>query len=196
MMYDIEILPIYNFFKAEAGELKYLYTNLMFPNVEESEYFLSEISDKYAEITGYGEHQNYLYERSKLSELRCRCTTITNALECLKYKDSDTMVQFLEKKGFNIDIENKQASIDEAFNQLEGLIGLYNMRCSEMTNEGEQTESISRMNELVSYVENNLPFTIDVEKTPILKLAYHIRKIKDNERRAIKSTSRTGNKES
>lgn len=194
MIYNYDLLPIYNYFKAIEGDLKYLTTDNTEIEDNIATDLLLTINEKFSEITEDKTATKELTKRLQLLKMNHKYITCLCALERFSVTQNDDMLNVIQSNGFIIDKDNLAYSIQDVFDKLQSLKSLYNVNLEEYESKQVEPEKMD-MYTIVSDVEagltqmNKLDIKINVQTTTIIQLAYYIKRVKEHGKR-IKNTNR------
>lgn len=189
MMYEYELLPTFNYFQAIDGKYKMLTTDNS--EIEEpiAKAYLTDISDMFQDIVDNGSTAKLL-EKKQLVKMRVKYETCQFALEMIALYDNEELIKILALNGFVFDKENKENSLNDINEQLQGLLSLYQNRLENYEKKQNDSGEKPNMFKLVTDIELSLKVQINVQTMPILQLAQYINTIKENGKRT-KNTDRT-----
>ena len=189
MMYEYELLPTFNYFQAIDGKYKMLTTDNL--EIEEpiAKAYLTDISDMFQDIVDNGSTAKLL-EKKQLVKMRVKYETCQFALEMIALYDNEELIKILALNGFMFDKENKENSLNDINEQLQGLLSLYQNRLENYEKKQNDSGEKPNMFKLVTDIELSLKVQINVQTMPILQLAQYINTIKENGKRT-KNTDRT-----
>ena len=189
MMYEYELLPTFNYFQAIDGKYKMLTTDNL--EIEEpiAKTYLTAISDMFQDIVDNGSTAKLL-EKKQLVKMRVKYETCQFALEMIALYDNEELIKILALNGFIFDKDNKENSLNDINEQLQGLLSLYQNRLENYEKKQDDSGEKPNMFKLVTDIELSLKVQINVQTMPILQLAQYINTIKENGKRT-KNTDRT-----
>ena len=189
MMYEYELLPTFNYFQAIDGKYKMLTTDNL--EIEEpiAKAYLTDISDMFQDIVDNGSTAKLL-EKKQLVKMRVKYETCQFALEMIALYDNEELIKILALNGFVFDKDNKENSLNDINEQLQGLLSLYQNRLENYEKKQNDSGEKPNMFKLVTDIELSLKVQINVQTMPILQLAQYINTIKENGKRT-KNTDRT-----
>ena len=189
MMYEYELLPTFNYFQAIDGKYKMLTTDNS--EIEEpiAKAYLADISDMFQDIVDNGSTAKLL-EKKQLVKMRVKYETCQFALEMIALYDNEELIKILALNGFVFDKDNKENSLNDINEQLQGLLSLYQNKLESYEKKQNDSGEKPNMFKLVTDIELSLKVQINVQTMPILQLAQYINTIKENGKRT-KNTDRT-----
>lgn len=188
MMYEYELLPTFNYFQAIDGRYKYLTTDNLEIEEQIAKTYLTDISDMFQDIVDNGSTAKLL-EKKQLVKMRVKYETCQFALEMIALYDNEELIKILSLNGFIFDKDNKENSLNDINEQLQGLLSLYQNRLENYEKKQNESGEKPNMFKLVTDIELSLKVQINVQTMPILQLAQYINTIKENGKRT-KNTDR------
>lgn len=180
MIYDIETLSIYNFFKISAtGDLSYLHDDGKV-SIESEDKWL-EIVDKFNEITENTNHKNYLIDRIELISLTTRYDILCSCINSLIYIYDKDLINILVEMGYKFDENNAEASFDHLTTQSRVLLKKIQVKKNEFKR--KYFDDKPEKNDFSPYIyvkeiAKKMKIQVDLKTTPTILFAYYIKDLR------------------
>lgn len=174
---DLEVFPIYNFYKCLSGNLEYIYEERKGEVTEEIEGLWAKLYDEYFELISNNEHQQYFRLVLEIEWLRNRLTyapILINQLLKTPENDRKEVIDELKKWRLPIKTENDIPKCLDILNNSKTKIKRKEDELNELNNKNSKLKDngISLEEQSVK-LQRRLGVTPDIFKDSVIKwLAY------------------------
>ncbi len=180
MIYDIETLSTYNFFKISAtGDLSLMSDNGEVNRDVETKWF--EIVDKFNEITENTNHKNYLMDRIELISLKTRYDILCNCINSLIYVYDKDLINIIQEMGYKFDENNVEQSFEHLITQSRVLFKKIQVKNNEFKRkyfEDKPEHSEFSPYIYVKEIAKKMKIQVDLKTTPTILFAYYIKDLR------------------